>query len=280
MISRNQLILIKRIASRVNPRIKQWASLSDKKGRLAETMTLAEGARLVFEALDPTLNPQPRRLTPTSFIISDSGAEHPDAGKIFTLAEQTGVERFSVSDDCFNKISGLKNSDGLAVTLSFNAEEEALKNISEKKKMLVADGVQDPGNAGALARTALAAGCDACLFLEGADPLSPKFLRGSMGAVFRLPCFQLAKEDFINAAATTEMHLLVATSEAGATSYRNAKYNEPVAVVVGGEKGISQEMLGLKAERIHIPLHGNVESLNLAVAAGVVLFEAEKHWNA
>ncbi len=175
-------------------------------------------------------------------------------------------------------MSGLRNSEGVALIMSINADADDMAVVTAKAdgKWLIAAGVQDPGNAGALARTALAAGMDGCLFLDGADPHSPKFLRGSMGAAFHLPCLSTSTEAFCSVWQSGAMRLLAATTSDSATGYRSAKYTAPFAIIIGGERGIPYAITDLADEQIHIPLKGNVESLNLAVAAGILLFESLK----
>lgn len=277
MIPREELLRVKRIASKANPRVKDWASLADRKARERLGLTLAEGAKLVEEGLRER---ESGRLRPATLLVSDSGSERREAGGLFATAGEAGVERVSLSDECFAKISGLKNAEGLALALTYSPEEPDLATFfdSPDVRWLIAAGVQDPGNAGALARTALAAGCSGCLFLDGADPASPKFLRGSMGAAFRLPCLAGGAEAFAEAWPSAGGRLIVASTGAAAKDFRNVDYKPPLALLVGGERGIPAALAGLADDTAHIPLHGRVESLNLAVAAGVILFEAERRW--
>lgn len=278
MIAREELLSVKRIASRANPRLKDWAGLNDRKNRDALGLTLAEGAKLVDEALRS--GGEAARLNPSVLLISDSGAERREAGQLFQAAGEAGVERISVTDDCFDKLSGLKNADGLAVVLSIAPEPVNVPSLfsAADARWLVAAGVQDPGNAGALARTALASGCGGCLFLDGADPLSPKFLRGSMGAAFRIPCLGMPAEEFAAAWPAGGKLVMAASGGEGAVYFRDVDYRPPLGLLVGGERGVPKALASLAEVRAHIPLRGGVESLNLAVAAGVILFEAERQW--
>lgn len=276
MIAREELLRLKRIASRASPKVKNWAALADRKGREEQNLTLAEGAKLTGEGLEATAN---SRFRPETLLIADSGADRPEAAALFARAGELGIERISLADDCFAKLSGLRNGDGLALVLKTADATLELNELwnAPNARWLVAAEVQDPGNAGALARTALAAGFDGCLFLGGADPLSPKFLRGCMGAAFRLPCLNADADAF--AAAWRNVsggRLVAATARESATHYRRADFTPPLALLVGGERGIPEPLLSLPHEAVHIPLKGGVESLNLAVAAGVILFEAAK----
>ena len=277
-MEREMLLVAKRIASKVNPRIKEWAGLADKKERVRLGSTLAEGARLTAEGLDAD---ESSLLKPVALIISDSGAERPEAEELFVKAGEMGLERFNLSDECFGKISTLKNAEGIALTMAFSEQPVDIVQLwaQEGAKWLVAAGVQDPGNAGALARTALAAGCTGCIYIDGADPLGPKFLRGSMGAAFRLPCLSVGLAEFVEAWPKVEadgVRLVVAATEDG-VDFRRVRYDGKWGLVIGGEKGVPDGIDALPGEKIHIPLCGGAESLNLAVAAGIILFEAFRH---
>ncbi len=276
MIEATVLRGIRRIASRANPRIKEWAGLKEKSDRDALGLTMAEGARLAGEALAGI---EAGLYRPVAFLVSDQGAAHPEAGSMLDQARLAGLHLFNLSDDCFAKISSLKSPEGLAVILSFADSTPVLAELfaSADARWLIAAGVQDPGNAGALARTALAAGFSGCLYVGGTDPRSPKFLRGSMGASFHLPCLSLTEEEFVRQWQPTFPRLYAATAHGEALDFRQAGFNPPFCLALGGEKGLSEAMLDLAEQNIHIQLHGGVESLNLAVAAGILLFEAEKH---
>lgn len=277
MIPREERLRVKRIASRINPRVKEWASLHERKARERLGLTLAEGAKLVEEGLEAVHGGV---LRPATLLVSDSGAERSEAGALFAKAGDMGVERVGLADDCYAKLSGLKNADGLALVLAFGGEEPNMARLcsAPDARWLIAAGVQDPGNAGALARTALATGCSGCLFLDGADPMSPKFLRGSMGAAFRLPCLSGDVAGFVSSWSEAHGSLLIAASGGEAEHYREADYRPPVSIVVGGERGIPPELSRLSARKVRIPLRNGVESLNLAVAAGIILFEADACW--
>ncbi len=276
MIPREELLTVRRLASRANPRIKDWAGIGDRAERDRLGLTMAEGAKLAGEALASFHG---GLLRPKFLLISDSGAEREEAGELFRLAGELGVERYSLSDDCYGKISGLKNADGIAVLAEFSRDQADIPALLSQPgaKWLAAAGVQDPGNAGALARTALAAGASGCLFLDGADPVSPKFLRGSMGAAFRLPCLSMTADAFVSVWPETTSRLILATGDKG-KEYHSVDYAPPMVLLVGGERGIPEPVQALPHDTARIPLHGEVESLNLAVAAGIILFTAEREW--
>jgi RNA methyltransferase, TrmH family len=137
---------------------------------------------------------------------------------------------------------------------------------------LVAAGIEKPGNIGAMARTAAAAGADA-LIVAGApaDAFNPNAIRASTGAVFTLPVIEATREDVESLGVE-----IVAADPAGGTAYTNADLTRPVAIVVGAEdRGLPEEWLAAAHTRVSIPLAaGPVDSLNAATAAAILLFEA------
>ncbi len=148
---------------------------------------------------------------------------------------------------------------------------------------LVIDGVQDPGNVGTLIRTAHALGAAGSIVLRGtADPTSPKALRAAMGATFRHPVVALDDDAFIAWARTHGVTLWAAAAD-GVPLHRalgeagRAKVEGPIAVIVGNEgAGIRPHLNAVAARRVAIPLAQGAESLNVAVAAGILLYEVTR----
>jgi len=142
--------------------------------------------------------------------------------------------------------------------------------------VLVLDGVRDPGNLGTILRTAAAAGVQAVLLAPGcADAYAPKVVRSAMGAHFRLPVHSLSWEEIQHylylPSGTPHIYL----AEAGnGVPYTQADFRSPLAIIVGGEAaGAGAESISLAHERVHIPMPGNTESLNAAIATAILLFE-------
>lgn len=139
--------------------------------------------------------------------------------------------------------------------------------------LLVADGIQDPGNLGTMVRTAAACGASAVAVTEStADPFRPKAIRAAMGAAFRIPVIELDGPSLRAALVAHGVRVIVADAR-GDMDYTSAPVAPPLAIVVGNESaGPDPAWLDLGA-RVRIPLLGPVESLNAAVAAGVLLYE-------
>src|SRR6266702_1975939 len=148
---------------------------------------------------------------------------------------------------------------------------------------LVIDGVQDPGNVGTLIRTAHALGAAGTVVLRGtADPTSPKALRAAMGATFRHPVVPLDDAGFIAWARKLTVTLWAAAADGGPLHRAMGKEEGgrgegPIAVIVGNEgAGIRPQLNALAAQRVAIPLAQGAESLNVAVAAGILLYEVTR----
>jgi RNA methyltransferase, TrmH family len=142
--------------------------------------------------------------------------------------------------------------------------------------VLVLDGVRDPGNLGTILRTAAAAGVQAVLLAPGcADAYAPKVVRSAMGAHFRLPVHSLSWEEIQHYLYQPSGAAQIYLAEAGSgVPYTQADFRSPLALIVGGEAaGAGAESFSLAHERVHIPMPGNTESLNAAIATAILLFE-------
>lgn len=155
--------------------------------------------------------------------------------------------------------------------------DTALPDKLEKGRYLVLDGVQDPGNVGTIWRTADAFGASGLLLTgECADPFSPKAVRASMGACFRLPVWKGEHRAVADLVKQSGLHLFATALREDTEDVRDVIYRK-AAVVIGSEgKGISEEMLSLCDMTIKIPMEEKCESLNAAVAATVILWEGKR----
>lgn len=147
---------------------------------------------------------------------------------------------------------------------------------THRAPVLVLDGVQDPGNVGTLIRTAFALGCSGAVLLPGsAEPSNPKVLRGAMGATFRLPWAPASDSDFRGW--TRETDAVVWTAATDGSPVHRLEPPERLALVVGNEgAGVRPAVRELSRASVAIPLARGAESLNVAVAAGIVLFEVTR----
>lgn len=256
------------ITSRNNPLVKELAQLAKEPGPAG---AFAEGYHLCREAF---LSGLPvRRL-----VCTPQAADSAEGVAIVGQARAAGAPLIEVVPECYEKISRLQSPEGMAVEFVPPAASLA-QVLGAACRVLVAAGVQDPGNAGALVRVAEAAGASGCVFLGGADVYGGKFFRASMGSAFRLPCVRATEPAFLAAVASQKVRLLVAQMRPGAEDFSRAQYAPPVAVCVGGEGGgVPPELAAAAAGAVYIPMSGRVESLNVAVAAGIILYRARQEW--
>ncbi len=245
------------------------ATLHQGRKRRESGLSLAEGVRVSREAL---LDAEVETL-----VLSERLAGTEAGKELEELARKRKVEILRVAEGCYERISRLENPEGAAAVVKIRGW--ALTDmLTPDCRLVVAAGLQDPGNAGAIVRAAEAAGATGCVFLDGIDPGHPRLLRGAAGSAFRLPCADGKTADFLQAARKVPVRILAAAMTGDTIPYRQADFTPPVAVCIGGEGGgLPEEILRGADRLIAIPMAGKVESLNAAVAAGIILYGAG--WN-
>ncbi len=222
---------------------------------------MIEGVRLVEEAL--------KRGWPACLVLySDEINER--GRSVVQGFQQQGVETYEVASAVLRSASDTGTPQGLLAVL----QAHTLPVPSALDFVFIPDSVRDPGNLGTMLRTAAATGVQAVCIPPGTvDPYSPKVLRSAMGAHFCLP---VIVQEWISLREMVQRHSLycfLADSEATSV-YTRVNFRRPVVVIVGGEaEGASQEARMLASETVQIPMSGQVESLNAAVAAAVLFYE-------
>jgi TrmH family RNA methyltransferase len=195
---------------------------------------------------------------------------------VIAAAEHRGAAVIELGAAAFASLTE-RQPDGLLAVVRRPPTALATLRPPREPFLAVAVAVERPGNLGAIARTACAAGVDA---LVVADPRTDLFhrdsIRGSVGAVFRIPCASASSEDVLAWLRERDV-AIVATTPAAPTPYWVPAYAGAVAVALGSERhGLPRMWLDAAAEHVAVPAHGPVDSLNVAVAAGVVLCEAAR----
>jgi TrmH family RNA methyltransferase len=253
------------ITSVHNSRIAQVRRLLEKRREREEScLFVIEGVRLVEEAWRSGWEME---FALFSQAISDRGL----ALKGEMIAR--GMELEEVEEALLNRVSDTETCQGLLAVVHF--KELALPDRFDF--ILTLDGIRDPGNLGTLLRSAISAGVQVVLLAPGcADAFSPKVLRSGMGAHFRIPLLEQTW-DQIEALAHSPVYghlsMLLAEAEDGQPYYQ-ADLRQPVMLVIGGEaEGASEEAHKRVDGKINIPMPGKSESLNAAVAAGILLFD-------
>jgi TrmH family RNA methyltransferase len=255
------------ITSRGNPLFRRF--LAQKTGR-EDTLCLLEGPKLIEEALASGIEIVEAAASPR-------GEANERGPHVLAALRERGVALGRLHDDLVSALSPARTSQGLvALARRPLFEEEAL--FRGAPLIVVAAGIQDPGNLGGLLRTAEAAGATGAFLTAGtADPFAWKALRGSMGSAFRLPQVRGLDGTEIVRRLRSRGVLVFATAADGEHSYERADLRGPAALVFGNEGGgLTGEMAGAADHWLSIPMHGRAESLNVGVAAGVLLFEAAR----
>ena len=257
------------ITSFKNARLKLYREVREGKH---EGMILAEGVLLCEEAMGAGLEIEEVLIAPRLF-VSERGA---------ALASelQMGTIRFlDTTDEIMEKLSALSTHQGVMLVARIPdwKPEDFLRGDSPF--LLVACGVQDPGNLGGLVRTAEAAGASGFIALRGsAHPYRDKAVRGSSGSCFRMPCWpQASAEEVLEFFEKHEVTLITTESGAGQSLWELDFGKAPQAFLLGSEGGGVPKRLREHASlALKIPMQEPVESLNVSVAAGLVLFELRR----
>ena len=250
---------LERITSAKNPVIRHLKSLRDGKGRREAGRFLVEGEKMIAEALGCGLR--------LGEVIADE--DRTDAA--LALAE-AGAKVSLVPRALLEAVCDTRTPQGICAAFSL---PEPLPLDAAPRRLVALDGTQDPGNVGTIWRTADAAGFEGLLLGAGcADPLSPKVQRAAMGSGFRVP-FMLA-EDLPQALRTLAARgwSVLASDLHGADFYARPDPGERFILVIGNEaRGISDAVRDAATTLVRLPMRGGAESLNAAVAAGIMMYE-------
>lgn len=241
--------------------------LQRRKARGRRGLAVLEGVRLVEEALAAGLEFKGALVSPELARTTRGQALSTELANHAVTVEEVGARAFA-------DVAGTDTPQGILAIVQ--PRVWALADV-RGGPMLIVDGVQDPGNVGTLIRTAHALGATASLLLRGsADPMNPKALRAAMGATFRHPVVQLDDGPFITWARERGITLWAAAADGVPLSraLAGAHKEDLIAVIVGNEgAGIRPQLNAIAAQRVAIPLAHGAESLNVAVAAGILLYE-------
>ena len=240
------------ITSKANSVVKNAKKLHQKKYR--KTSYLIEGWHLFEEAMQ-------------------AGAK---IEKIFVLAEYAAKlgdypQTVLVTEEILLDLADSQTPQGIVAVIQ--KEEERLPDLSQGKYLFLED-VQDPGNVGTMIRTADAAGFSGVLVsTQSADIYSLKTLRSMQGSHFHLPIYRMSVENFLEQAQKSGLPILATTLSKDSKDYRELDRLEDFALVMGNEgQGISPLMTEQADQLVHISMKGRAESLNVAIAAGILMF--------
>jgi TrmH family RNA methyltransferase len=257
-----------KITSRDNSLLRHARKVRD--GKVHESI-FVEGLRLCEEALRSNLKIE-------TVIYSEHIARKDRAANLISELESVAAKSGTLSEKLLESISYTKTPQGIVVLAARPqlTETQFKATQSTNPLLVVLHGINNPVNVGAILRTGEAAGATGVIATKGTcDPFSPKSLRGAMGATFRLPIWTDADfQEVIDWCRTHKIQTASAVAKA-TRSYVDFDWRAPTALVMGPESaGLSEKEVAATDESLRIPMQGSTESLNVAVAAGVLLYEA------
>lgn len=259
--------MLVRIESSDNNRIKLVRKLQNKKGRDSENKLVIEGINLVSEAIRRGIN--------IDFVmVSDEF----DGGQFLAdIKADDEVLVCEIAALTFNKLTDADNGVGILAVIDKNAiTSEDIAALPVESNVLILDRLQDPGNIGTMIRTAVATGYGLIVCIKGtADVFSPKVLRATAGMIFDIPIIYVSDAAELKNMMLRAGKQFVVTTVEGGRPYYEENLKTGIALVIGNEgNGVSDEILELADVRVTIPMKGDIESLNAAVSAAILMYEA------
>lgn len=259
---------VEKITSLQNPRVKQLVKLRDRRPRDEAGVFLVEGYREIRRALEKHIALTDLYFSPDWFLGENEPA-------LIAQAEAAGAKLFELSKESFAKVAYRERPDGLlAVAPQWKRALGDLR-LPPSPFLLVVEAIEKPGNLGTILRSADAAGCDAVIVCDPVtDIFNPNVVRASTGVLFSVPLVVDESERVLGWLREHRVRT-VATTPAGETLYTSADLRGPLAIVMGSEQyGLSEFWLKNADLPVRIPMAGQADSLNVAMATIITLFEA------
>lgn len=257
------------VTSRQNPVVKRFREAAQQ-GRTGG-LSLLDGAHLVSEALDAAV--------PLEVVAFSTEAVERRHAELASRCRASGAQVLTVAPSLLDSMTPVKQPSGVVALARIESTGLSMVLASGAPQLvLILDRVQDPGNVGAIVRVAEATGATGVIAGPGtADPFGWKALRGSMGSAFRLPIAVAPSLGEACLAAHDVGLTLLATVVRDGTPVASARLHRPCAILLGGEgAGLAPEVLAAADESLTIPMRSPVESLNVSIAAALVLYEAAR----
>jgi TrmH family RNA methyltransferase len=260
------------ISSLQNPQIKQVTKLIKRRQRDRLQATLVEGQREIALALASGTVPREAYVC-RDIAQTDSALEAIES--LLSLAADGKTLLRYVTRDVFAKIAYRTDSGGILLVIPYTAHSlNDLTGVSAAF-LIVVEGVEKPGNLGAILRTADAAGVDGVVISSGVTDIhNPNVIRASLGALFSVRVMETTTQATIDWLLKRRIKIVIATPQAE-IRYTHADLTGPLAIVLGSEAtGLSSDWTKIADAQVYIPMHGIVDSLNLSTSAALLLYEA------
>jgi RNA methyltransferase, TrmH family len=258
------------ISSAANPLVKRVRALADRKNRRRESAFVVQGIQPVWQAVEAGARIE-------VLIVAPDLLRHPGAAAMVAEQEAGGVRVARLSGELFGRIADRDGPTGLAAIVGFASVALADLAVGDGALFVALHSPRNPGNVGTIIRTATAVGCDGVILIgPSADQYDPAAVKASMGAIFTMPVATASSAEFVNWADAHAVNVAATSARASASCWE-ADLRLPLAVLLGSEgTGLPDELLAAADLRVAIPMTGTAESLNLAVASGVLLYEVRR----
>jgi RNA methyltransferase, TrmH family len=263
---------VKDLASTGNPIVKDLRALSSRKGREDSGLFLAEGLKLALDALDGGWDLR-------TLVVAKADLANPALARAAARARAAGADIVEASAKVMAAISRRDNPQNAIAVVRQRLVPLARIDLAGDGLLVALDRVRDPGNLGTIMRTADAVGAKGVALVgDCVDPFSLEAVRATMGSIFAVPVARASEDSFLDWRRRSFRGLVVGTHMRGTTDYRAPDYaGRPAVVLMGNEQaGLSDALAEGCDALVRIPQAGRADSLNLAVATGVMLFEARR----
>lgn len=259
------------LTSRQNPKIKQIRLLQNRKYRQKQGVFVVEGIRHVGEAVEANAEIEFLLYAP-DLLDSDF------AYSVITQLELTKTPVYSTTPEIFASVAGKEHPQGILAVVRQKTVPLSTRNQDNLRWGAVIHAPQDPGNLGTILRTLDSAGGDGLIVVgSGTDITHPTAVRASMGTIFWQPVITATIDEFIAWQNIHQYHLY-GSSAHGTGDYKTISYQSPALLMLGSEReGLDKRLIDICDEILRLPMHGRATSLNLSVAAGILLYEMEHH---
>ncbi len=263
---------IKEVTSAANPIIKDIKLLEKKRHRDEENAFLAEGMKLVIDAMEAGW-----RVRTLIHATSQRGNDAVEALAARVVA--SGADVLIVPERLLSTITRKDNPQMVVAVIERRFLDASSIKPKDDEVWIALDRVRDPGNLGTIIRTADAAGVTGVLLVgETTDPFAPEAVRATMGSIFAVPVARISEDDFSSLCRSWPGQI-IGTHLKGSVDYRQPDYAKgPVMLFMGNEQaGLTDDLAALCTTLVRIPQMGRADSLNLAVATAVALYEIRRH---
>lgn len=257
-----------RITSRQNPQIKEALRLRESAERRRKRQFIIDGAREICRAIESGI-------VPLKAFICDIIGDSPECRTARARATELANEIYEVRPDVFGKLAFGDRNDGILIVATAPQVKHSDLQLPKNPLVAVLEGVEKPGNVGAILRSADAAGVDAVIIADGrTDLYNPNTIRASLGTVFRKNICEATAADAIDWLRSQSLNIIAARPDAESL-YTAVNLREGVAIVLGSEStGLTNTWNAAGITGVRLPMHGLADSLNVSTTAAVLFYES------